>query len=540
MIGGLDPATRVEASTPHHRDARADRARRSWVSVAAIFIVGLGLAALILVVTRPKAFAPVGPSPTSDLDDSVRTPPYAPDTVPVVEEMPGPLATTTLPAVAASTDSTLPSSDAIGIPAPAFTPLLLAEPPDGYLLTTARYQPGDGGFGIARYARSDDATALQIVVRNQDHPFDGFVGRPEWQIGDHVFVDDNQAEGCLPDVCSIGTMWDDHTYASIMWVDRNGGNLVAGADRDALLALAPRLGESTQGWLPITDGIELETLSDGDEVLLLVPDSIVIDTAGAFPHGPPGGRSAVLRAPDGTMQVLWQSPTPPGASVEPAFGDRRTIGGIDWSGGASGQVTLYDAGLSCAQLRVGDGGAGSGNGLWRDQMIALLGAISDDDGTTVVGLPTGWSRVGGASGEPIYEVAFPLELVPDDGPALTVSLVFDQSPGTSGGAVPDTASPHIQPADFLGNDAWIATDPARPELVGIAWFDGTTSRYLTLTAPAGVDATTLVGALERELDGWATGTTSTWLQTVGASTPTQERPEITTDACDLRELLVLT
>jgi hypothetical protein len=72
-------------------------------------------------------------------------------------------------------------------------------------------------------------------------------------------------------VCSIGTLWDDHTYASLMWVDPNGGDLAAGADRDALLALAPQLVENADSWLPIADSIELEAISDGDESLLLPP-----------------------------------------------------------------------------------------------------------------------------------------------------------------------------------------------------------------------------------------------------------------------------
>jgi hypothetical protein len=239
------------------------------------------------------------------------------------------------------------------------------------------------------------------------------------------------------------------------------------------------------------------------------------------------------------MQVLWQSPTPHDTPAEPAFDDRRTISGNEWSGDASAQVALYDAGLPCAHLNLGDGGAGSGNGLWRDTIVALLGAISDDDGTTVALLPVGWSRVGGASGEPIYTVSFPLDLVPDSGAPLTVSVTFTQSPGTSGGAIPDTATPQIEAADFLGHDAWITTDPAQPEFVGIAWFDGLTSHYVSLTAPVGVDATTLLDTLERELSRWGSATTAAWLQTVGAPPVTQEQHNLASDACGLRELLVL-
>ena len=499
---------------PGHAAAR----RRSWLSVAAVIIVGLGLAGLAGLVTRPDTIAPADPPPVNDVDESVLSPSTA----------------VTLPA-----SSTAPTSQAIAIPGPAFTPLLLAEPPDGYALITAKYGTGEGGVGIVTYAHPGHETQLQILVRDRADMLDLPAGRPQWQIGDHLFVDDNQGEGCLPDVCSIGTMWDDHTYVSLMWVDPNGGNLVAGADRDALVALASQLGENTDGWLPITDPIELGGISGGDESLLLPPDAVVVDSATALSHGPPGSRSVVLQAPDGTMQVMWQRSTPLGAPAGPAFGDSRTIAGIEWSGDASSQVALYNTGLSCSSLTIGDGGAGAGTGLWRDEIVALLGSVSEDNGTTVVSLPVGWSRVGSASGEPTYEASFELQLVGAAGTDVMVSVVLDQSPGTSGGAIPDTASPRIETADNLGNPAWTATDPAHPEFVGLAWFDGTTSRYAALTAPTGVDATTLVKALLTELNGWGTASVSTWLQTVGASSATQEQPGIATDACGPRGLLVL-
>lgn len=510
--------------------------RRYWVSVAAILLVGLGLAAVIVVMTRPHDSAP---AQQPDGGAEPVPPPYTPETVPVVEEMPDPFVDASTPATEPAPEDEFSPDDPTVIPEPAFTPLLLDVPPDGYALIRSRFEPGEGGFGIARYAHPDHDTQLQIIVRNAGVMFEGLDGRPEWQIDDRVWVDDNQLEGCLSDACSIGTIWDEHTYASLMWVGTQGGDLVAGADRESLLALAPRVVESSDGWLPVGDPFEFEELADDQstESLLLPPVPSTVATASAIPHGPSGTQSAVVRAADGTMQVIWQVPSRADARAAWGFDDRRVIGGTEWSTDVSGQVALYRTSTPCAQVSIGDGGAGIGVGAWRDEMLVLLSAVVDDAGTTVVGLPDGWSRVGGAAGEPVYEVSFPIA-VGEETSATTVTVTFRQSPGTSGGAVPDTAWPLIEPGTFMGHPAWTTSDPSQPERVGVAWSDGTASRFVSASAPAGVDPSMLLDAIENEVGSWPTSTTVDWLDTFDVAKPTPEVLDGTPE-CERSDLLVL-
>ncbi|MCB0969163.1 MAG: hypothetical protein KDB37_20215, partial [Ilumatobacter sp.] len=262
-----------------------------------------------------------------------------------------------------------------------------------------------------------------------------------------------------------------------------------------------------------------------------------VETASAVPHGPAGTQSAVVRAPDGTMQVLWQVPSRAEARAAWGFDDRRTIGDTEWSTDVGGQVGLVRASTACAQLSIGDGGAGGGVGAWRDEMLVLMSAVVDDAGATIVGLAEGWSRVGGAAGEPVYEMSFPLA-VGEGSAATTVTVTLRQSPGSSGGAIPDTAWPRIEPGEFLGHPSWTTTDPSQPERVGVAWFDGITSRFASASAPAGVDLSVVLDAIENELASWPTSNTVDWLDTFDVAAPTPEVLDGTPE-CERSDLLVL-
>ncbi|MCB0969017.1 MAG: hypothetical protein KDB37_19475, partial [Ilumatobacter sp.] len=129
--------------------------RRYWVSIAAILIVGLGLAAVIVVMTRPNDSVPA-----QQPDGGAETvpPPYTPETVPVVEELPDPFVDTSTPATDPAPETEISLEDLGVVPKPAFTPLLLDTPPEGYTLIRSRFEPGEGGFGIARYAHPDHDT----------------------------------------------------------------------------------------------------------------------------------------------------------------------------------------------------------------------------------------------------------------------------------------------------------------------------------------------------------------------------------------------
>ena len=137
----------------------APAARGSWITVAAILIVGLGLAAVIVTAGRPWSMPPAAP-PSTTAD---RGPLYPSATVPVVESMPDPLVIGAIDPL-----GVVESVATTAAPEPAFTPLALAEPPAGYELESATILPGAGtgvrGLAIYYIGHLDDA---DLAAREQ-------------------------------------------------------------------------------------------------------------------------------------------------------------------------------------------------------------------------------------------------------------------------------------------------------------------------------------------------------------------------------------
>lgn len=213
-------------------------------------------------------------------------------------------ATTTLASAettaAPSQPSTTRATDTVADMSPAFTPLLLTEPPVGFALDTATYEPGPGGTGVARYVSPGNAAQLEIINRND--PDRGTelteAGRSFYRVDDVpgfadglIVVADGEGDGeCLPEVCSIGVQWDDRTYTSLRWVASDDGVLGPEASIDSLLELVPRLDEDEASWVPTTDHSsvvpsEFSTLVD--QARQVVGDIHIGDSCDDFPARDP-------------------------------------------------------------------------------------------------------------------------------------------------------------------------------------------------------------------------------------------------------------
>jgi hypothetical protein len=148
-----------------------------------------------------------------------------------------------------STDAPITSPDT----SPAFTPLVLSEPPNGFELSSAGFDPGPGGIGIAHYVHPDHTTQLQIINRNKPDGEQRMIelDRTPIEVDGRTIYADGPGDGsCVHDACSIGIQWDDDTFISLAWVDVEGGDLVAGSTVQSLLSLIPTLVSDPTVWVP--------------------------------------------------------------------------------------------------------------------------------------------------------------------------------------------------------------------------------------------------------------------------------------------------
>lgn len=190
----------------------------------------------------------------------------------------------------------------------AYTLLALDPPPAGYELSQARYLADAGGYGVARYTTSESSTQLHIVIRSVPLPVDTIesLNRETWNVDGRTVYSDGEANGCLPDVCSIGLQWDDQTYVSLMWVEPQGNDLAPGSDEASLLALLPNLIETDTDWKPLDDNPDIagpDTSGDpaaSIDAVPIVPGEVLVANATST-AGSAGRLTELLSAQGFTM-----------------------------------------------------------------------------------------------------------------------------------------------------------------------------------------------------------------------------------------------
>ncbi len=220
----------VEQSPTATRQRRPRQ--RVLVGVAAALVVVAGLAGVAVIANLDTQ--PVGTTPTAPSTNTISSA-TEPSTAPSV-------LTQTVPTVVESAPT---------IDGP--TRLVLERPPAGFAFDSAEMQ--DNTVGIATYRSNDHNTELQIIVRDAQEvppPVDLFEQRPTWTVDDRTVWSDGEGDGrCLPDVCSIGLLWDANTSVTLAWVDPNAAQLIDGSTQGALLDLVPNLTADPSVWVDL-------------------------------------------------------------------------------------------------------------------------------------------------------------------------------------------------------------------------------------------------------------------------------------------------
>ena len=389
-------------------------------------LLAAGLAAVIVAVTRPEAPAPA--APTGTVDDS--SPAYEPDTVPVVESLPNPLEGNTNGTEVPS-DGPNDEIEASAEPnEPGFTRLALRDPPEGYELGEAFSLGGGCGCGMARYVTDAHTTELQLIVRASTDWFATVrdLGRQTWDVGGRTVYSDGELDGCLVDVCSIGVQWDEHTAISLMWVEPNGGTLAPGSDQASLLDFVPALVESPDVWREERpeDHVADEGVDGGTP--LLAPSAFQdedVEYTGTVFTGPPGTKTAVLRAPDGSMQIIRMIPNASGSTSPGAGRDRRSFGDTEIEADMSGQIPVYAIKDPCWFVEIADGGGIDADVPWRSAITQLFDTMRTEPSWVSFTLPTGWRLLTLTDPAAVHEVIL---TVPTFDGETTVDLI--QAPGS--------------------------------------------------------------------------------------------------------------
>ena len=156
--------------------------------------------------------------------------------------------TTTSATTTTTTTTTMPVTTVPQQPPLSFTPVGLAELPDGYHLLWARYEDGADGLtvGIVRYRGPADQPDLVLLLRTLPDEVQSMLdaGRPSWSVNGRTVVSDGEGDGrCLPDVCSVGVEWDPSTYISVMWAQSDTALLNDSTTLESLAALSANLSE---------------------------------------------------------------------------------------------------------------------------------------------------------------------------------------------------------------------------------------------------------------------------------------------------------
>lgn len=362
-----------------------------------------------------------------------------------------------------------------------FTPLVLTEPPAGYEL--ARIER-NGSSGIASYASATSTTELWLILRESGDFFATVreLGRRSWEVGGRTVWSDGEGDGCLHDVCSIGTQWDDQTAVSLLWVEPNGGSLTPDSDQTSLLELLPALVPDAAAW----EGAEGARAESSLESLVLAPPAGV-DTvpANALVVGPAHSTSATIRTAGGAIvQLSLLRNADPANAPMPADGSR-TFGEVAVVGVFDGQIPTYRASHECWSLRVADGGGRGDATAWRDEIVEMLDTMIPRDTSLGITLPSGWTVL--AIGEPaaMYELVLAV-------PGTATSINLSQSPANGAAYAAALVAHDVKSAHFLGVDAWVGTVDLDPAATTVFWFDRGT--YHTATA-AGLDVTEIEAAL---------------------------------------------
>jgi hypothetical protein len=455
----------------------APAARGSWLTVAAILIVGLGLAAVIVTAGRPWSMPPAAP-PSTTAD---RGPLYPSATVPVVESMPDPLVIGAIDPL-----DVVESVATTAVPEPPFTPLALAEPPAGYELESATYVPGNGHWGMATYVTDSSTTQIWLLVTSSRTWFDQLpgLGRTTWQVGDVTVYDDGEGGGgCLVDVCSVGWAWDDETYVSLKWVEPNAGTLAAGATHATLLELVPTVVERADIWelddpppttAPFDDSATLPTptaFGDTEElVLIAAPDQDVVESYAAMSTAWAQQVAAVVD-PDGNLLTVELSGT--SGSPEDGEGEWRRVGDLDVRAiaGPSGTVDNYAVFRPCWYLRINDPTDADTRGIWRSAVVELLAAAQPGDAHLAMALPAAWTSLGVGAPSPLFEL---LLSVPTEDGATTVTV--SQGPGSNVAFTNGPARSGFARVPFLGGSGWVSESGLHASTVVMWERDGTSFR----------------------------------------------------------------
>ena len=512
----------------------APAARGSWLTVAAILFVGLGLAAVIVTAGRPWSMPPAAP-PSTTAD---RGPLYTSATVPVVESMPDPL-------VIGAVDllDVVDSAATTAAPEPGFTPLALAEPPAGYELESATYMPGtEEQWGMATYVTDSSTTQIWLLVSSSRTWFDQLPGleRTTWQVGDVTVYDDGEGGGgCLVDVCSIGWAWDDDTYVSLQWVEPNAGTLAAGATHATLLELVPTVVERADIWefdqqsvvattAPFDEPATQSTPSvfdDAEElVLIAAPDQELVESYAAMSTEWAPQVAAVVD-PGGNVLTVELSGTP--GSPEDGEGEWRRVGDLDVRGiaGPSGTVDGYEVFRPCWYLRVADPTTVDASGLWRSAVVDLLATAQPGDANLAMALPAGWTSLGVGAPSPLYEVL--LSVPTEDGG--TTTLTVSQGPGSNAAFTSGPARSGFVRGPFIGGPAWVSESGVHASTVVMWERDGTSFR-------AEAEALT-AHEIELVVDGMRTSTVDDWVERYGEPRPSTE-DLVAADGCAMPTLSI--
>ena len=463
-LGALDSAP----LTSRHRR------RRAWATAG----VAAGVMALVvgLVVARPGS----EPAATSFPMGSVTAEPST-----------RPIAADVAPPVAAATS---------------FALIALGAPPDGYVVAEADIPTESGGGGVLRYVSSASPDELWVIVRDAPGFFDQVaeLGRRTWNVDGRAVWADGELDGCLPDRCSVGVQWNERTAVSISWVEPEGGTLAPGSDEASLLALVPTLVEDAAAWNAAPAmGPDGPSPSEAAGTLLVPGNDAVIETTGAHVGGPADSQSAVVRAPDGSMLLVFLLRN--SEEIAAASPNARRVGRVDVEGFFESSIATYDIMSDCWFTQLSDGGASGGEGPWRSTATSLLEAMQPGETSLSVSLPADWTVLTVTRPGVVYSTYW--QPPGSDG---TIELL--QS--TDSGAAFQAAIParDLQPVTFLGVDAWAGTLGADSASTSVYWFaDGT---YHTATA-AGVT----VAELEQIIAGLEPASVDDWETRFGPPSP---------------------
>lgn len=375
--------------------------------------------------------------------------------------------------VDAQTDAAAPGDTVVGVAdaeldAPAattsFTPLAPVPPPAGYDL--AGVERADAGYpmGVARYSADTTTTELWLSVRDTPDFFDQvrLLDRRSWEVDGRTVWSDGELDGCLPDVCSIGVQWDEHTALSLQWVEPNGGTLAPDHDQESLMALLPTLAPDPSAWDTATVPTFDATVSDNPVTLLAPTAETQVDSANAFVVGPPGSMSAVLRAPDGSIQNLNLVRNPEPVGELPAGGHPRSFGQLDATGNFDSQIDTYRASHGCWTLQLADGGGTGDAEPWRSEVTSLFAAMQVGDTWLELHVPADWSNLSFDKPSAAFEVVIP---VGTTGKSVTVT----QSPSSGVAYAAALAAHDTEVAPFVAGEALVGTVGADPMTTTVYW-----------------------------------------------------------------------